>query len=77
MSNDLPPDPEAVVATPSRAELPAIAPDELASQTAELLPARNAMSLIAPGSTGGTPAAALIPDEPMIWHGPPGEMHTM
>ena len=77
MPNDLPPDHEAVDETPSRAELPAIARDELERQTAELLPERNAMSLIAPGSAGGTAAAALLPDEPMTWHGPPDEMHIM
>lgn len=46
-------------------------------QDGELLPDREAMSLIAPGSTTGTPAAAMLPDESMEWHGPPDQLHTM
>lgn len=47
------------------------------AQDAELLPDREAMSLIAPGATSSTAAAAMLPDEPMEWHGPPDQMHTM
>jgi len=55
----------------------AVTPAELAAQSVELLPQRNVMSLIAPGSTSATPAAALLPDEAMQWHGPPDEPHIM
>lgn len=55
----------------------ALTQDELERQIPELLPDRKAMSLIAPGATTGTPAAALLPDEAMQWHGPPGEPHIM
>jgi hypothetical protein len=51
--------------------------EELEGQSGEVLPERNMMSLIAPGSTTGTPAAALLPDEAMQWHGPPDEPHIM
>jgi hypothetical protein len=59
--------PDAAAAHDERA---ALAPAELERQTAELLPERNVMSLIAPGSTSGTSAAALLPvdgmpDDPM------------
>lgn len=47
------------------------------NQDAELLPDRQAMSLIAPGATSSTAAAAMLPDEPMEWHGPPDQLHTM
>lgn len=55
----------------------ALTPEELENQKAELLPERKAMALIAPGATTGTPAAALLPDEALEWHGPPGEPHIM
>lgn len=51
--------------------------DEELEANGELLPDREAMSLIAPGSTTGTPAAAMLPDESMQWHGRPDEPHIM
>jgi hypothetical protein len=35
------------------------------------------MALIASGASGGTPAAAMLPDQAMEWHGPPDEPHIM
>jgi hypothetical protein len=54
-----------------------LTPEELEAQEGESLPDRTMMSLIEPGVTGETPAAALLPDEASQWHGPPGEPHIM
>ena len=54
-----------------------LSPDELASERAEELPDREAMSLLLPGASFGTPAADDIPSEAQTWHGPPGEPHIM
>ena len=73
MHEDASPDPMAAEKTAVGEQPEAVTPAELACHSAELLPQRNVMSLIAPGATSTTPAAALLPDEAMQSHGPPDE----
>jgi len=77
MHEHAPPDCAAADETAATEQPQAIDAEELARQTAELLPERNVMSLIAPGATSATPAAALLPDDAMQWHGPPDEPHIL
>lgn len=77
MSQDQSPDAIGADETATNEPAEALAPEELSRLAGEALPQRHVMSLIAPGSTTGTPAAALLPDEAMQWHGPPDEPHIM
>jgi hypothetical protein len=54
-----------------------LSPEELDAESGELLPAREAMSLIDPGATAGTPAAEMLPLEAQQWHGNPDDPHIM
>ena len=52
-------------------------PDELAAQAGEVLPPREQMSLVAPGSAGLTAAAGALPVEAQQWHGDPDDPHVL
>ncbi len=52
--------------------------DEAAAEVdGELLPPREAMSLIMPGATADTAAADSMPIEAQQWHGNPDDPHIM
>jgi hypothetical protein len=51
--------------------------EELEAQRGEELPDREAMSLLLPGASFGTPAADDIPLMAQTWHGQPDEPHIM
>lgn len=58
-------------------EPPGLPPEELAAQAGEALPAREQMSLVAPGSAGLTPAADALPVVAQEWHGNPHDVHVL
>lgn len=58
-------------------ELDQLSKEALTDQDATLLPAREALSLIMPGSTADVAAADFVPVEAQQWHGNPDDPHIM
>lgn len=52
-------------------------PDELDRHAGQVLPQREQMSLVAPGSASLTPAAEALPTEAQQWHGNPDDVHIL
>lgn len=57
--------------------VPGLTDAELAEHGGEVLPPREQMSLVAPGSAGLTPAADALPVAAQQWHGDPDSVHVL
>lgn len=55
-------------------DFPGLTAEELDRENAQALPQREQMSLVAPGSVAGTPAAAVLPIAALEPHGDPNEV---